>query len=74
MSTNKGNKLSCSYLESKPISYSKYVSRNENVRRKHNYVQLAIDLITALAKKGKLGPMIERGNSRVSAAAAAAGF
>lgn len=38
--------------------------RNENIRRKHNYLQFIMALLTAVAKKGKLPEMIEKAKTR----------
>ncbi|KAJ1456397.1 ubiquitin carboxyl-terminal hydrolase [Pelagophyceae sp. CCMP2097] len=39
----------------------------ENVRRHHNFVPFAVDLLKVLAEKGKLGPLIQKGKERAAA-------
>lgn len=44
--------------------------RQENARRKHNYVPLIMKLLTTLSSRGKLGPMITAASEAANAAAA----
>lgn len=41
--------------------------QQENVRRKHNYVPLAVELINILAEKKELMPMLEAGKKKAVA-------
>jgi ubiquitin carboxyl-terminal hydrolase L5 len=38
--------------------------RQENIRRRHNYIPLVIALMRALAAKGKLTPAVEAAKAR----------
>jgi len=44
--------------------------RQENARRKHNYVPLIMKLLTTLSSRGKLGPMITAASEAANVAAA----
>ena len=46
--------------------------KQENMRRKHNYIPFVMALIKALAEKGKLAPMVDKANAKAAEAGAAA--
>jgi len=46
--------------------------KQENARRKHNYIPFIMELLKTLSKKGKLAPMIEAASEAATVAAAAA--
>lgn len=39
----------------------------ENIRRKHNYLPLIMELLKVLAKQGKLVPLVEKAKEEVQA-------
>lgn len=53
------------------VEDAKYAAwKVENVRRKHNYVPLALNLLKILAKNGKLQPMVEQAKKDLTKAQA----
>mmetsp|Transcript_98284 Transcript_98284/g.281216 ORF Transcript_98284/g.281216 Transcript_98284/m.281216 type:complete len:346 (-) Transcript_98284:97-1134(-) len=46
--------------------------KQENMRRKHNYIPFVMALMKALAEKGKLAPMVDKANAKAAEAGAAA--
>ena len=61
-------KAEISMLENELVDERQRVrrQRNENVRRKHNYLQFIVVLLTAIAKKNKLSEMIEKAKTRIA--------
>jgi len=54
------------------VEVAKYEGwRKENVRRKHNYIPLAMELLKVLAEAGKLAPMVESAKQTEAEARAA---
>jgi len=52
-------------IESEEDKYKKW--KIENVRRKHNYIPFAFNLLKVLAQKGKLQELLKKGNEAVAA-------